>query len=348
MKEIKLKNRRIGHGQPCFIVAEVGINHNGDMELARKMIDAAATTGVDAVKFQNYRTEDFLSDTKLKYTYASQGKKVTESQFEMFKRCELSASSLLQLKKHCDKRNVVFLSTPTGDSGIQDLVRIKSPMLKNGSDYLGNIPLIKMMAETGIPTVISTGMATLSEIDEAVRAFEDAGGKELIILHCISQYPTPANDVNLNKIKSLQLAFNYPIGFSDHTYGTTASIGAYILGACFIEKHFTIDKNLPGPDHSFSSDTQEFKQLVSAIREAEKMMGTTVIKPTQKELKSRTGYKLSCVAIKNLSNNHKITAADIAFRRPGTGIPPNLTQWLIGQTLKRNIQKGDIFTINDI
>ena len=175
-RTISIGKRRIGGGQPCFIVAEIGINHNGDMKLARRMIDAAAAAGADAVKFQNYRTEDFILDRSLAYEYKSQSRRIRESQFEMFKRCELSTSQLRQLCAHCRKRGVIFFSTPTSADGVAELVRLGSPLLKNGSDCLGHLPLIRAMAKTGLPTVLSTGMATLAEIKEAVRAFREAEG----------------------------------------------------------------------------------------------------------------------------------------------------------------------------
>src|SRR5205823_10440934 len=180
------------------------------------------------------------------------GTAVTESQFEMFKRCELSSEHLDELRDHCEQRGAVFFSTPTSVNGINELVRLGVPLLKNGSDYLVHLPLIRAMAQTGLPTVVSTGMATRVEIEDAVNAFRQAGGRDLILLHCTSSYPTPSEDVHLRRIPALAAAFDCPVGFSDHSEGNVAGIGAVALGACFLEKHFTIDKNLSGPDHRFS------------------------------------------------------------------------------------------------
>ncbi len=243
-KQIHIQDKIIGKNAPCFIAAEVGINHNGDMELAKQMIKAAKQAGADGVKFQNYYTEDFILDKNLTYEYVSEGKTVVETQYEMFKRYELSAAQLKELKKYCDEIGIVFFSTPTSQRGIKDLQEIDTLLFKNGSDFLVNLELIEQFAETKTPLVISTGMATLAEIDDAVRTFEKAGGNELVILHCVSAYPAPAADVNLRKIPALEAAFDYPIGFSDHTDGIVATLGAVALGACFIEKHFTTDKNL--------------------------------------------------------------------------------------------------------
>jgi N-acetylneuraminate synthase/N,N'-diacetyllegionaminate synthase len=345
-KTISIGKRRIGGGQPCFIAAEIGINHNGNMKLARRMIDAAAAAGADAVKFQNYRTEDFILDRSLTYEYKSQGRRIKESQFEMFKRCELSTSQLRQLCAHCRKRGVLFFSTPTSGNGIAELVRLGSPLLKNGSDYLTHLPLIRAMAKTRLPTVLSTGMATLAEIKAAVRAFRKAGGKKLILLHCTSSYPTPAADVHLRKIPALAAAFGCLTGLSDHTDGIAAAIGAVTLGACFIEKHFTLNKNLPGPDHYFSADPAEFRKLVQAVRFTEQALGTAAIGPTASEMAGRKNFRLSCVASGNFSAGHVLTQIDVAFCRPATGLPPAKIERLIGCKLRRRVKIGEVFNGN--
>lgn len=345
---IKVQNKTIGTNSPVFIVAEIGINHNGDMLLAKQMMLAAKNAGADAVKFQNYYTEDFILDKELTYEYISQGKQIVETQYEMFKRYELSLEQLQDLKTYADEIEIIFFSTPTSLRGIQDLQTVNVPLLKNGSDFLVNLELIEQMAQTKLPTVISTGMATLSEIDEAVRTFEAAGGKELIILHCISSYPTPASEVNLLKIKSLQYAFNYPVGFSDHTEGVVAAIGAVALGACFIEKHFTLDKNLPGPDHRFSSDPAEMKALVDAVRFMELSLGSSKLIPTAKEEKGRKDFRLSCVANKDLPEGHILTREDITFSRPATGLPPKDINLLIGRKTITSIKKNQQIRLKDL
>lgn len=344
---VRIGDRLFGEGYPSMLAAEIGINHNGDMELAHRMIDAAADAGADAVKFQNYHTEDFLSDRSLTYEYVSQGKTVVESQFDMFKRCELSPERLRELREHCDSRRVLFFSTPTSREGIDDLVRIGSPLLKNGSDYLVNLELIRAMARTGLPTVLSTGMATLAEIDDAVRAFRDAGGMSLVVLHCTSSYPTPPEDVHLRKIPALAEAFGCPIGLSDHTHGITAAVGAVALGACFVEKHFTLNKNLPGPDHRFSADPAEFRALVDAVRVLEKSLGQSRIGPTPSEERGRRDFRLSCVAERNLPAGHRLNEVDIAFRRPGTGLPPRAADWIKGRRLTKPVARGTPFEPED-
>lgn len=345
---IKVGNKIIGKGLPCFIAAEIGINHNSDMELAKKMIDAAAEAGADAVKFQNYFTEDFILDKELTYTYISAGKEITEPQFDMFKRYELTFEQLQLLKAHCDKKDVIFFSTPTSKRGIDDLLKLNVSLLKNGSDLLVNLPLIQEMARTKIPTIISTGMALVSEIDDAVRAFEEAGGKELMILHCTSSYPTPDEDVHLLKLDSLSKTFNCPVGFSDHTWGIEAGIAAVALGCFFIEKHFTLDKNLPGPDHRFSSDPAEFKQLVSGIRKTETMMGSSKLGPTNSEKPGRIGFRLSCAAARDIEKGETVTAQDIIFIRPASGLHPKFYTDLINKKSRLQLKKGQFINLNDM
>ena len=348
MKPIAVgKTRKIGTGQPCFLVAEIGINHNGDMALAHREIDAAAASGADAVKFQNYHTEGFLSDRSLTYEYVSQGTTVVESQFDMFKRCELRPEALGELRQHCDECGVVFFSTPMDEEGVAELVREGVPLLKNGSDCLGHLPLIRCMARTGVPTVISTGMATREDIDDAVQAFREAGGRDLILLHCTAAYPTPAEDVNLRKIPALAQAYGCLAGFSDHTDGIVAAVGAVTLGACFIEKHFTLDKNLPGPDHRFSADPAEFRALVDAVRFAECGLGSAELEPARAEQMGRREYRLSCVAARDLPAGHTLATSDIAFHRPGTGLPPKMAAELVGKKLVRDVRSRSLLKIAD-
>jgi N-acetylneuraminate synthase/N,N'-diacetyllegionaminate synthase len=261
----------------------------------------------------------------------------------MFKRCELKREQLFLLKEECEKYNLNFHSTPTSLEGIQDLQEIGCTLLKNGSDYLTQLDLIRSMGETGLTTVLSTGMATLAEIDHAVRAFRETGNDKLILLHCTSSYPTPPEDVNLARLATLSSAFDVPVGFSDHSAGTTAAIGASILGSCWIEKHFTRDKNLSGPDHWFSMDPFELKGLVTAVRETEKMIGSSKITHTASEELGRRDFRLSCVAAKDIKQGTIITKADITYRRPGNGISPLDSNILIGLTILKSVKLGESF-----
>lgn len=347
MREVRIEERLVGNGHPCFIAAEIGINHNGNMDLAHKLIDAAADAGADAVKFQNYYTEDFLFDRSLTYEYISEEHNVIESQYDMFKRYELSPSMLRELKTHCQLRGITFFSTPSSEKGLADLVSAGTHLLKNGSDYLVHLPLIRSMAKSRLPTVLSTGMATLAEIDDAVRAFRESGGKDLILLHCTSSYPTTAEDVHLRKIPALKAVFGCPVGLSDHTDGIVAAIGAVALGACFIEKHFTLDRKMPGPDHRFSADPAELGALTKSIRTLEKSLGSSEIVPTQSEMKGRRDFRLSCIAAHNLPAGQSLSESDVAFCRPGRGLPPKALDWLVDKKLKSAIRAGDVLKLED-
>jgi len=328
-------------GAPCFVAAEIGINHNGDLALAHEIIRAAARAGADGVKFQNYRTEDFLTDRQLRYRYEQGGVVHEISQFEMFKQCELDESALSQLASWCREEGVVFFSTPTSDVTLQEAVRAGASLIKNGSDYLTHLPLVRAMAQAGVPTVLSTGMATGEEIDDAVAAFSEAGGHALIVLHCTSAYPTPDHDVNLARIPALAARYGCLVGFSDHTWGIEAAMGAVALGAVFVEKHFTIDKNLPGPDQAFSSDEAELRALVQGIRRFERQRGTATPGPAPSEQEGRQQFRLSCVAASDLPAGHLLAADDIAFRRPGDGLPPREAPALVGRRLRLAVARGE-------
>ena len=339
MKEIKVGNKSIGEHSPCFVVAEIGINHNGDIELAKDVVTAAKEAGADAVKFQNYKTEDFIIDKSITHKYINNDKEIEEIQHEMFKRYELDFDDLSEISAFCDKNEIIFFSTPTGLDSLKDLLSLNVQLLKNGSDLLSNIPLIKKMGETGLPTVISTGMSYLSEIDLAVREFFKTGNENLILLLCTSVYPTAQDEVNLKKINSLRNTFNCLVGFSDHTQGNTAAIGSIVYGSCFLEKHFTLDKKLSGPDHEMSADPEEFKKLVDDVRNIEANIGNSTLVPAKSEISSKFNFTLSCVAKNDLPENHLLEESDISYSRPGSGIPPAHSYLLNGRKLKAAVKK---------
>lgn len=346
-QHIHVANKTIGPDAPCFIAAEIGINHNGDMDLAERMIQAAAEAGADAVKFQNYHTEDFVTDHSLLLEYRSRGEVVREPQYDLFKRCEIDRNDLARLARCCADNGVIFFSTPTGQESLDALLALEVPLLKNGSDYLGHLPLIRAMAQSGVPTVLSTGMATLAEMDDAVRGFREAGGDKLVLLHCTSSYPTPDDQVNLRKIPALQAAFCCAVGFSDHTEGIVAALGAVSLGACMVEKHFTLDRALPGPDQRFSSTPDELRDLVRGVRGLEAALGRSALGPATCEMAGRTSFRLSCAARVALSAGHVLDAGDVACLRPGTGLPPAAMDWILGARLAIPVAEGHIFTWED-
>lgn len=331
----------------CLVIAEVGLNHNGDMGLACEAIQVAAAAEADGVKFQSYRTEDFITDRSLEISYISQGRPVTEPQYDLFKRCELTRDKIGMLKEECDRLNIRFISTPTSADGVRDLLAIGAPLLKNGSDYLSHLPLIRCMGESGLPTILSTGMGTREDIAEAVSAFRDTGNEQLILLHCTSLYPTQPEEVNLARMPALAYEFGCAVGYSDHTHGTIAAVGAVALGACIIEKHFTLDRNLPGPDHRFSVDPPELAELVRQVRLMSRSLGSPQIAPAAAEWQSRDEYRLSCVAAEALAAGRCLCAEDIAFRRPGTGMRPALADELMGHVLRHAVPRGHVFGDGD-
>lgn len=340
-------NCSIGPNCPTFVIAEVGINHNGSLELAKKLIDKAKESGASAVKFQNFLADEFILDKDLSYRYLSQGKWITESQYEMFKRYELSLEMLDAIKHHADEQDIMFFSTPSSLAGLQVVKDLQVRLLKNGSDYLGNLELIEAMAQSGLPTILSTGMATVGEIEDAVQAFRKWQAGNLILLHCVSLYPAPASHVHLRKMAALQSVFGVPVGFSDHTQGHYCALAAVALGACVVEKHFTLDHQLPGPDHRFSADPKQLTQLVSGIREVEQSLGHSQMTLSQEEADNRQ-YKLSCMSLKPLKAGESFTQDNIGFARPGTGLAPKYKSFLKGKTVKRDLEKGQLLTLEDL
>lgn len=335
-------------GAPVLIAAEVGINHNGDLELAKRSIRAAAESGADAVKFQNYATEDFVSDRTLTYTYNSGGRSVTESQWEMFKRYEFRREWWPEISRECAEAGMLMFSTPTSASGVDDCIKAGAPLLKNGSDYLTDIELLAYMGTTGVPVVVSTGMADARDVDAAVEAVRRAGRSEVILLHCTSAYPTAPADTNLRRMLSLRDRYQVPVGFSDHTEGHEAAVQAVSMGACFIEKHFTLDHGLPGPDHWFSSTPEEFRTLVTAVRRAEDRMGSAAIAPAKAEEATRNVYRVGVVAAHALPAGSELRRESVSFRRPGRGLLPQDLSKHLGRKLRRDLILGEPVTEGDL
>ncbi len=321
-----------------FIVAEVGINHNGSIEIAEELIEQAALAGCDAIKFQNYKTEDFLTDKDLTYTYLSQGVEVIESQFDMFKRYEIDYQFLSRAKEVCDKHSIEFLSTPTSEIGVDDLVRLGCKKIKNGSDFLSNLSLIKYMRSTGLEVIISTGMAGEREIDQAMNVFST--DDKVTLLHCTSSYPTDDNNVNLKRMISLRDKYKVPVGFSDHTIGSFSAVASTILGATFIEKHYTLDHNLKGPDHHFSITPKELNEYVKAIRRVSVILGSALIEPSKSELKTSNDALLSIVYARDMSSVI-LNEDDLTFSRPGDGISPTRLNEFLGKYLIKTVKKGE-------
>jgi N,N'-diacetyllegionaminate synthase len=349
LNSFSISNKQIGPGCEPFLILEAGINHNGEMQLIRKMIATASETGADALKFQTFKATEFISNPQDMYTYYSQGQQTTEPMLEMFQRYELTTKQWNQIVRWCKDAGLIFFSTPQNPSDLDFLISITDlPVIKVGSDDLTNIDLLRYYALKKIPMIISAGMAYISEIETAVKAIRNAGNDQIAVLHCVSSYPAQPEELNLFKLNTISLAFDLPVGFSDHTVGCTAAAAATALGACIFEKHFTIDKNLPGPDHWFSANPSEAKTWVDAIRDTFKSLGNTVVEPTTKELEMRKLARRSIVAARDLDAGTILQSHDIAFKRPGTGLAPSFVQDLIGLQLLHACKKDTIITLQDV
>ena len=348
MAKIKLNNQMIGHECDPFIIAEAGINHNGKIENALKMIDVAKVSGADAIKFQTFEASGIVADSSLTYTYKSQGKEVTESMFEMFKRYEFSKTEWIKIKQKCDESEILFLSTPENRSDLDLLLELGIPAIKIGSDDFTNIPLLKDFSTTGLPLIISCGMANLSEIQQTLKAIGSLENYPTILMLTTSEYPTISSDVNLSKFKTLSKSFpNIILGYSDHTQGVLASSIAVAFGAKVFEKHFTLDKNLPGPDHWFSEDADGLKNWVDSIRTANIMLGSEEVQPTEKEEKMKILARRSVVAICDIQEGESFTQNNIGLRRPGNGLPAIMIEEMYGKKSTKKISKGDLLKIDD-
>ena len=334
--------------QKVFIIAEAGINHNGSVALAKKMIDAAKEAGVDCIKFQTFNVDELFDekDRQLKYTYRSQGKQVTKTQYDMFKRYQFSPTAWQEIIDYCHRQKIIFATTPQNPSDLKLILSLtkKLPFIKVGSDDLTNLPLLREYAKTGRPLIISAGMAYAAEIGDAIETIRSIKKKaDLTVLHCVSSYPTETDEVNLQKIPIIQKTFGVKVGFSDHTIGHTAAVGAVCFGAQVIEKHFTLDHNLPGPDHWFSIEAAELKDYVGAIRRAEAMIGIAVLVPTTKELAMRGICRRSTVAKTAINKGEKFTLDNIIFKRTSqTGISPRFIDTLLGQAAARTYRVGEV------
>jgi len=336
---------RVGPGHPVLVVAEATINHNGNLDLARQMIEAAARAGADAVKFQAYHTEEFLSSRDLSYTYVSQGREVTESQYDMFKRCELERRDFEAIRDECRRQGVLFVCTATDVEAARMLVDIGIAAIKVGSDDLVHHPMLRSMARLGKPLILSTGMADMAEVRRAVDAVEEAGAEEVILLHCTSLYPTPEERANVLCVRTLQQEFGCPVGFSDHTLGLSAAAGAVALGACVVERHFTLDRNMAGPDHAVSVDPPALAALVRAIRTTEQNLGSPEIAPTPEEMTMRAIMRRSIVARAALPGGTVLGREHLAYKRPGTGIAPMDEPLVLGRRTKRELKEGELITL---
>jgi N-acetylneuraminate synthase/N,N'-diacetyllegionaminate synthase len=341
-KTVHIGSRKVGTGEPAFIIAEAGVNHNGDLDLAERLVDAAAGAGADAVKFQTFHAERLVSLAAPKAEYQRERTDATESQLDMLRRLELSPEAHRELHSYCRQRGIIFLSTPFDTASADLLEELEVPAFKIGSGEITNWPLLEYVARKGKPVILSTGMSYLSEVDEAVRTMQESGCEELILLHCVSNYPAKASDANLRAIHTMAAAFGVPVGYSDHTLGIEVPVAAVALGACVIEKHLTLDRSLSGPDHHASFSPAEFAEMTRAIREVETALGDGRKQPMPAEVEVCRAARRSLVAACEIPAGTRIGEGMVAAMRPGTGLPPFLLPKVIGRVVRRRIGVGEL------
>ncbi len=329
--------------EKVFIIAEAGVNHNGDFELAKRLIDVAVEAGVDAVKFQTWKTELLVTKDAKQATYQTENTKIEESQFDMLKKLELSYSSFELLKSYCDSKHILFLSTPDEQESANFLANLQD-IFKIGSGELTNAPYLTHIGSLGKKIIISTGMGNLQEIEDALNVLIKAGTpkQNIIVLHANTQYPTHMEDVNLNAMNTIKQKFDITVGYSDHTLGIEVPIAAVAIGAKVIEKHFTLDKAMDGPDHKASLDPIELKAMVIAIRNIEKALGSNIKEASESEKPNIDIVRKSIVANTNIKVGDVFTTENLTTKRPGNGISP--MQWLslIGSKAKQNYNTDDL------
>lgn len=342
MNTIQIGKKKIGKNQPCFIIAEAGVNHNGELALAKKLVDIAVDAGVDAVKFQVFKPEGVTTKTANMAEYAEKNIGKEMPQIDLLKNLALPYKDFKILKDYCDDRNIIFLATPHSFDAI-DFLEELVPAYKFGSGDITNIPSLQYAARKRKPILLGTGMSTLQEVKQAVTAIQSKGNTQIVALHCTTNYPCQLNEVNLRAMITMQNELTCLMGYSDHTLGLIVPVMAVALGAVVLEKHITIDKNLTGPDHKASLESHELKQMVAEIRNVEKAMGSSEKKPTDSEKKLMNIVRKSIVASENIKKGSLIEQEMLTFKRPGTGLQPTDMNKILGKKSKRTIAKDEIF-----
>jgi len=342
--DILIGQKVIGTVSKVFVVAEIGINHDGSVTQAEKLIDAAADAGADAVKFQSFQAERLLIPSRERYAQQMEG---AESAYQMLRRCELTWSDQEKLKKHADARGVIFISTPFDEESADFLDSLDVPAFKIASADITHVPLLRHVASKGKPILLSTGMSYLNEVADAVWNLKSSGAKDILLMHCVSAYPAPPQDMNLRALQTLQSYFDLLVGLSDHSEGILLSLVAVALGAVVIEKHFTLDKSAAGPDHKASMDPEDLKLLVKGLRNVEASLGDGRKRPSDAEEESRLFSRRSITAAADIRANETIEPWMLAFKRPGTGLEPRYWEKVIGLTARRNISKNTILQWED-
>lgn len=341
----------MNHNSPitnhCFIIAEAGVNHNGSIDTAKRLIDIAVDAGVDAVKFQTFKADKVVTATASKAKYQIENTGTDETQSEMLKRLELSIGAHKELFSYCNKKNIIFMSTPFDEGSADMLDNLGMTIFKIPSGEITNKPLIQHVAGKKKPIILSTGMSYLGEVEKAINWINEVWDKlskksQLTLLHCVSNYPAVIEDVNLSAMKTMAIAFGLSVGYSDHTLGIEIPIAAVALGARVIEKHFTLDKSMEGPDHKASLEPDELKAMVKAIRNIEKAIGNGIKKPSKNEEETRNIARRSLVTVRDIKAGETVILNDVSVKRPGIGIAPELIELIKNRVAKVDIKKDSL------
>jgi N-acetylneuraminate synthase/N,N'-diacetyllegionaminate synthase len=341
-RDIKIGERLIGKNYPVFIIAEAGVNHNGDIVLAKKLIDVAVESGADAVKFQTFDPKTLVTKDASQADYQAENIGNKETQYEMLDRLKLKREYHKELQQYAKEKNIIFCSTPFSDSDVDFLDELGIPFFKIGSSDTNNLPLLKYIAEKNKPMIVSTGMSDMEDILEAVSIIRKSGNEDIVILHCTTQYPTPTYEVNLHAMLTMKEKCDVLVGYSDHTKGIEVPIASVAMGACVIEKHFTLDKNMEGPDHKASLEPDELKEMVRMIRNIEKALGAKEKKPSEITMKVAEVAQKSIISNKDIKAGSVIKKEDLIIKRPGTGIEPKHLEDMIGKEALVDISKDSL------
>ncbi len=330
---IRIGDRVIGDGCPAFVIAEGGVNHNGDLGLARELVEAAVEAGVDAVKFQAFSAAALATESARKFAYARRSSPPDETLRAMLERLELSEDEFAELAAQCSRRGICLLVTPFDEQMVDFVASLGVPAMKVGSSDNDNPPVLRRVARTGLPVILSTGMCTLAHVGRALETLLAAGADQIAVLQCTTSYPAPFDQVNLRAIPAMARAFGLPVGLSDHTTGTHVGVAAVALGACIIEKHFTLDRRLPGPDQKASLEPSELASLVRQIRDVEAALGDGVKQILTIEESVAPDARRFVVAARSLGEGHVLREGDICLKRAGGGIPAPLYDLVLGMRL---------------
>jgi len=346
--KFKIQNRYVGDDYPLFFIAEAGVNHNGSIELGKKLIDIAVDAGADAVKFQTFKTENIITSDAPKSTYhiETTGDDREQTWFELLKTQEMSKNMHVDLIEYCVEKRIIFLSTPYDQESVDLLQELDVPAFKIASTDTSNIPLLSYIAHKARPMILSSAMATMEEVENAVAAVRDEGLEDIAVLQCTGNYPTNLSDSNLRVMQTYRKKLHCIVGYSDHTPDLINPVAATAMGAKVYEKHFTIDKNLPGPDHRIALAPEELKQTVIAIRETEMALGSSEKQVLESEKENRVKLRKSIVANTDINKDEIIHHEMIAIKRPGNGIPPSEMEIIIGKRAAINISSGTVLTFD--